>query len=474
MTAWARSPRLALSLTSKLSLVFFSITLLAIAALYLYVAPGLQSRLIDSKLSQLRATAATRSRTLRETIGSSMPVSEVRRRVMATSESTSNRVMILAVDEVRGHTELSLQMDSAPPGSVAPVGSGLALRAVAGRRIAAGTVGTGSGMLAEAADPIVQRGRVAAVIVFTAPVADVLRTVTTVRRQILIAGGIALLLALIAGMLVARALARRVRRLERAARQVAAGEYTRPIPVDSGDELGQLAAAFNDMQAQLLTLERARKRFIATASHELRTPIFSLGGFVELLEDDELDAETRRRFLEQIRDQVQRLGKLSVDLLDLSRLESGSLELREEEVDLGELTRSVSGEFEPTLASRDARLEVRLPGGAGVEASCDPVRVAQIVRILVDNALTHTPPGTRITVTAARHDGHIRLAVRDDGEGIDESALPRIFEPFYTADDARGSGLGLAIASELAERMRGRLIADSHPGETTFTLELPA
>jgi two-component system OmpR family sensor kinase len=229
------------------------------------------------------------------------------------------------------------------------------------------------------------------------------------------------------------------------------------------------------MQQQLQQLEQARKKFIATASHELRTPVFSLGGFLELLEDEELDAETRRRFLDQVRDQVQRLGKLSVDLLDLSRLEAGSLELRPEEVDLGELTRSVSGEFEPTLTQHDSRLELRLPGGRDpVQAQCDPVRVAQIMRILIDNALTHTPPGTQIVVTAARENGHVNLAVRDDGEGIDRVAQQRIFEPFYTADDAQGSGLGLAIASELADRMRGRLSVQSAAGATTFTLEIPA
>jgi two-component system, OmpR family, sensor kinase len=303
-------------------------------------------------------------------------------------------------------------------------------------------------------------------------VADVMRTVSTVRHEVAIAGAIALLVALVAGYLIARALAQRVKRLELAAKQVAAGDFSRPIPVDSTDELGQLAVAFNEMQQQLLQLELARKKFIATASHELRTPVFSLGGFLELLEDEDLDAETRRRFLDQVRDQVQRLGKLSVDLLDLSRLESGSLELRPEEVDLGELTRSVSGEFEPTLAQHDSRLELRLP--ARIDAQCDPVRVAQIVRILIDNALTHTPPGTQIVVTAGRENGRVRLAVRDDGDGIEQSALPRIFEPFYTADDAQGSGLGLAIASELAGRMAGRLVVRSAAGDTTFTLDIPA
>ncbi len=465
-----------LGLSGKLSLGFFAITLLAIAALYLFIAPGLQSRLIDSKLSELRSTAATRSHALGATVGTSMPLPAVRRIVMSISNSTSDRVTLLLVSEVDGEVQLSTEMDSASGGgSRMPVSQPIALRAIRTGTIATGTEGAGSSMLVEAADPVVAGGRTVAVVVFTAPVADVLSTVTTVRREILIAGAVALLLALVAGALVARALTRRVRRLEEAAREMAAGRFGAPIPVDSHDELGQLAVAFNEMQGQLLALEAARKRFIATASHELRTPIFSLGGFVELLEDEELDAETRRRFLEQIRDQVERLGKLSVDLLDLSRLEAGSLELRPEEVDLAELTRSVSDEFAGMLASRDSQLEVRLPGGRGrVETSCDPVRVAQIVRILIDNALTHTPSGTRVTVTAARVDGRIRLSVRDDGEGIESSVSERIFEPFFTSDDAQGSGLGLAIASELAGRMAGRLSVDSRPGETTFTFELPA
>ena len=133
----------------------------------------------------------------------------------------------------------------------------------------------------------------------------------------------------------------------------------------------------------------------------------------------------------------------------------------------------MSGEFEPTLAQHDAHLELRL-ASRSIDVQCDPVRVAQIMRILIDNALTHTPSGTRIVVTAGHDDGHARLAVRDDGEGIDPVALERIFEPFYTGDDVQGSGLGLAIASELAERMSGRLSVSSAPGQTVFTLEIPA
>ncbi|HEX5193428.1 MAG TPA: HAMP domain-containing sensor histidine kinase [Solirubrobacteraceae bacterium] len=469
-------PRLLrLSLSIRLALVFFSITLLAIAALYVFVAPGLKSRLVGAELSTLRSTARERSGPLAQTVGSAVPQREVRRLVTNTSESTGYRVTLIDVNHVLGTVQLSRQMDSGGADSAAPVVLTTAWRAAQSGQLRSGTLREAGTTVAQAALPVRVGRRVSAVVLYTSSITTILRTVSTVRREILEAGAGSLLLALAAGFLIARAIAQRVRRLEVAAKQMAAGRFPGAIPVDSADELGQLAQAFNDMQSQLRQLDLARKKFIATASHELRTPLFSLSGFVELLEDDELDPETRRRFLEQVRNQVDRLGKLSVDLLDLSRLEAGSLELRPEQVDLGELTRSVSSEFEPTLAQHDARLELRLPAGRNaIQAQADPVRLAQIMRILIDNALTHTPDGTQIVVTAGRANGNVRLAVRDDGEGIDERSLDRIFEPFYTADDAQGSGLGLAIASELASRMSGRLLVDSAPGDTTFTLEIPA
>ena len=464
-----------ISLRNRLALVFFAITLVAIGGLYMYVAPGLQTRLIDEKLHELASAARARSGPIAATVGASDSLRSIKAKVNTIALSSGSRVTLLAVSAATAPNgpRLTPLADSRQPRATARRSFPIAARAAATGTLRTGTEMASAGTVAEAADPVFYRGHVVRVIVYSSAVSDVVRNVAIVRHEILVAGGIALLLALVGGYLLARALAQRVKRLERAVEQVAAGDFEHPIPVDSSDELGQLAVAFNDMQRQLARLESARKQFIATASHELRTPIFSLGGFVELLEDDDLDPHTRRRFLDQISDQVQRLRKLSGDLLDLSKLESGSLELREEQVDLGELTRSVSGEFEPMLVQHDSHLELRL-AARRIDSLCDPVRVAQIMRILIDNALTHTPPGTRIVVTVGREDGQVRLGVRDDGKGIDREAVPRIFEPFYTADDARGSGLGLAIASELAERMSGRLSVHSGPGRTVFTLELPA
>jgi len=491
---------LKLSLLNKLALVSFAVTLVAVGTLYMYVAPGLQTRLLDQKLSQLAHAACSGSYYLRygarrsgtrwsarhsgtrwhkhcgraSTLRAieSLPLATIRSRVDTAADSSGYRVSLLSATRTRGRLKLSLQADSSRPTARQPLSFPVAAAAASVGELRAAIESTKKGIFAEAADPIRTRTGTD-VIVFSARTSGLARSVAVVRHEILVAGLIALLVGLVGNYGVARALSQRVKRLERAAERIAAGEFEHPIRVDSTDELGQLAIAFNAMQRQLAQLELARKKFIATASHELRTPIFSLGGFVELLEDEDLDPETRRRFLDQLREQIERLRKLSVDLLDLSKLESGSLELRPEEVDLTELTRSVLGEFEPTVAQHDSQLELQL-APPSITVTCDPVRVAQIMRIMIDNAITHTRPGTTVVVSAGRENGHARVAVRDDGEGIDPLALQRIFEPFYTGENAQGSGLGLAIASELAERMAGRLSVRSAPGATTFTLDMPA
>jgi len=157
--------------------------------------------------------------------------------------------------------------------------------------------------------------------------------------------------------------------------------------------------------------------------------------------------------------------------LDLSRLEAGALELRSEEVDLAEIVQLVSAEFIPALAQHDSELRRRVAPAPVV--ACDPERVAQILRILIDNAIAHTPRGTGIVISIAATERETRLAVRDFGPGIPADERERIFEPFYTSDEGQGSGLGLAIAHELAERMGGALTVESTPGRTVFALTLP-
>jgi signal transduction histidine kinase len=449
-----------------------------IAAMYLGVTSGLDAGVRERKLDSLSGLARQYSGPIWQALNRSMPRSVLDARVRAAADASGTRVTLLGVNRGTQGPQTYVASDSTAENEI-DLQFDVAMEAVRSGKVERGTEAGATGRVAEAALPLkltppgAKRSGVYYVAVYSSPLEDVGTTTSFVRRRVLVAGVFALLGALLAGYLVAQAFSSRVVRMEAAARRVASGDFGARFESGSRDELGQLARTLDSMQRQLAELETARRRFIATASHELRTPIFSLSGFLELLEDEDLDEETRAAFLRQLRQQVDRLGKLATDLLDLSRLEAGSLELRPESTDIGELAKTVASEFTPALAAHESHLELRLTGGQ-VQALCDPERVAQIMRILLDNALNHTPAGTDVVVSASRRNGRVRLAVTDFGSGIRRGELERVFEPFYTSDDAQGSGLGLAIAHELAERMAGELSAESSPGRTTFALEIPA
>ena len=463
------------SVRNKLALVFFVITAAAVGFIYLYVVPQLRSSLTAEKLRRLEQVATAQTARLHGALRDDLSPERLRAVLREIDQRSGSRVTVLGVRQGPSGPEPAFVVaDSELDRTAVTPSYPAAAGAVGGAPIASAVEGAGGGRLGETAIPLaVGGGPPVWVAVFSTDLADVEDNVDLIRRQILIAGSIALLLALAAGYVVAGAHSRRLRRLEHAAESVAGGDFTTPIPVDSADEVGQLAITFNEMQKRLAVLDSARKEFIANASHELRTPIFSLSGFVELLADDDPDPESRREFMAEMRAQVDRLTKLTVDLLDLSKLDADAIEIRREPVDLAELARRVAAEFGPTAERHGS--EIAIPNGLRTTALADPDRVAQIMRILIDNALTHTPEGTAIEVgmNTATDNGSARLLVSDDGPGIDSRSRERIFDRFYTGDDVSGSGLGLAIARELALRMDGALTVRRSRGRTEFELELP-
>ncbi|HYW29622.1 MAG TPA: HAMP domain-containing sensor histidine kinase [Gaiellales bacterium] len=314
------------------------------------------------------------------------------------------------------------------------------------------------------------------VVVLTQPVGDVNETSDLVERRIVIATGLALLVALLVGWGAAHAVTLRLARLEAGAQRIAVGDFSTPIGDTSPDELGQLARAFDTMQVRLDLADRVRKEFVANASHELRTPLFTLGGFMELLDDEDIDDATRADFLRQMREQVNRLTKLATDLLDLSRLDAGAFDVAHEPIDVAAAARGLVREFRGLAAGHGSRISLVKPSADLPNAIGDEQRVQQIGRALLDNAIRHNPDGTEVRVAVAAENGSVRLEVADDGRGIGPDTAQHLFERFYRgeATTASGSGLGLAIARELAERMDGRLELVSGDGETRFALTLPA
>jgi signal transduction histidine kinase len=303
--------------------------------------------------------------------------------------------------------------------------------------------------------------------------------VNSVRRAFTTAALAALGAAFVLATGVAAAVLGRLRRLRNAVVRLGAPGFTEAdIPDDRrGDEIGDLSRAFADMHGRLARQEELRRMFVATASHELRTPLMSLQGQLEMLDEDlspqAPDVADARRQLAGARTQADRLTRLATDLLDLSRLDARP-DLRREPVELRELVRAVAAEFEAAAGARQVRIETSVADACDVAA--DPVAVARVVRILIDNALRFSPPGTSIRIEARARAGSVELSVADSGPGVAADERERIFERFARGDDASGAGfgLGLAIGRELAARMGGTLgLGDDHSGGAVFVLRLP-
>jgi signal transduction histidine kinase len=452
------------SVGALLSIALSVVVVIALLIVYFVLVPSLRS-VIDTKMSQLEKAAPVLRNQFRRT-GKRAPVDFVER---AAAHTEAERVVIYCYFTA---TLLNVCFDSRGGETSADVEDDpVADRAQAKDQVQHGIVSHQRRRFAEVAIPLAAEGQL---ILLLADVEPQFQTIHIVKRRLLLAGFIALLVALALGYGGAWAFARRIRRLERAAERIAGGRFDEPVVDPSQDELGELARAFDRMRVRLAQLDDARRAFIANASHELRTPLFSLGGFLELMDDEDLDEETRQEFLDAMREQVARLTRLATDLLDLSRLDAGRIHVERQQLELEPLARSVAEEFSAVAQANDHPLEVA--AGGRPLALGDPERVLQIGRLLVENAIVHTPPGTLVRLRVGAEDGRAVLAVEDEGPGIPPEHTEQVFERFYRADGGRssGSGLGLAIARELARLMGGTIGLRSRPGMTTFALSLPA
>jgi signal transduction histidine kinase len=451
-----RRPRLAL----KFGLALFVIVAGALGIVYVAVVPRLESRLVGAKINELERSSAAAAVEFRER-------NQFTYQVLAEDYAASLSARIVVLQALSARTLVPFA-DSNGRFSTDVSNDPVAHAAYRSRHLETGRV-TRAGQRAEVAVPLDQTY----VLLVSASLSDALSNVSLVRRTLLFAGLIGLALSLLVGALAAWRFTRRIRRLEDAAGRIAAGDFEQPVADPVQDEVGELAHAFDSMRLRLAHLDHARREFIANASHELRTPLFSLGGFLELLASEDLDERERRDFLEEMSAQVERLTRLATDLLDLSRLDAGQLSVAQGPADLAATARTVGEEFR-ALAEAGGH-SVAVEADRSVLALADEQRVLQIGRILVENAIRHTPPGTSVIVAAQELEGQAVLVVRDDGPGVPAADQEHLFERFYRAEGglASGSGLGLAIARELTLRMGGVIDLRSKPGETVFTVVLP-
>ena len=295
-------------------------------------------------------------------------------------------------------------------------------------------------------------------------------------NSLVIASVGAVLASVLLGVVLARTLTRTLRELTDATRAIAKGNLDQQVPIRSQDELGELAASFNQMSSDLAQSRDLRRQMTADIAHELRTPLTVVLGHTEALSEGQLppDPET----FEIIHDETKRLNRLVDDLRTLSLSDAGELHLNRGRITPQELLdRSVAARKSEAKA-KNISLEIETsPGLPKVKVDAD--RMTQAIINLLDNALRYTPEGGKITLSSTHIPEGVAITVKDTGPGIPEQDLPYVFDRFYRGDKSRqreegGSGLGLAIARSLVESQGGRMRVESQVGEgAAFIIELP-
>ena len=438
----------------------------ALVLVYALVVPSLARNLERSRIDRLERAAAAQRLIFENYIKGTGSQRDLR----TTAEAISGRVSIYLEIQDSPLTLGSFQ-DSVGGTPLAPSVVHQAVKTGVQQHGIATFAGHRAALVA---DPLSVNGKNYAVL-YAVPLEDVSSAVRLVRSRELLGVVVGLLLALALGLALAEALARRLRHLQTGVERIAAGRFDEPVVDHGADEIGDLARTFDQMRRQLAQLDHSRSEFISNASHELRTPLTSLGGYLELVDEGGLEPEVRDEFLREMRRQVDRLTKLAADLLDLSRLDAGGTAIAREPVDLAAAAADVVHESDPVARRNGTVLDLD-QGPSALWALGDELRVRQVVRALVDNALRHTPDGTHVTVSCQLEGERAVIRVWDDGPGIPPGDQEQVFERFWRGPGAAasGSGLGLAIARELASRMGGSLTVRSRPGSTVFVLILAA
>ncbi|HUG29807.1 MAG TPA: ATP-binding protein [Candidatus Limnocylindria bacterium] len=335
--------------------------------------------------------------------------------------------------------------------------------------------GRGLGNQKNGKGPFVAAGPANAVAQLAISLASIDDTLGRVRETLQLAALGLLLFAVMAVWVVTRFGLRPLESVARAANSIARGDLSARASLPAGnDELGRLGRAFDGMADRVDATLRAQRAFAADASHELRSPLTVLGGYVDILSRGEIDADTRSRTLSAMRREIDRLSRLSADLLLLTQLEAGGGRLTPREVDLGLLVDDIGAAARVIAPNR----EVAVDRDGPLPVRADPDRLTQSLMNLVDNAVRHTPDGGTIRITAARVEGAAVVAVANPGTPIAAADLPRVFDRFFRADDAVGrngqhAGLGLAIVKAIVEASGGTVAATSGPDETRFEIRLP-
>jgi signal transduction histidine kinase len=461
------------SLRAKLVLTYTGLTLLVVGALALFTISSLEDLLLRRLAEDLAAQASLVADQVSDDLAAGR-LDAVRDR-LARIDLTIDASAV-AVDTRRRSVGASEASERAQLGTTREeIGLREALRGEATSRILPRTP---SGEVLYVASPIRHDGQIVGAVRLAYRLEDVEDTLR--RLNVTVAAGAlgAVVLAAVISFGFAQAIGNPVRELSRAASALAAGDLQQRLTSSSSDEVGDLVRAFNAMAERLREADVARREFASDVSHELHSLAGAMQSAAEALDRGAgRDEALRARLIDGLVGHTRRLSRLSEDLLQLARLEEGRLTLDLERCSLAEVARRTVDEFAAEAHQR--QLELKLEADGELPLQADELRLVQAVGNLVENAIKYTPPGGRVTVSAAAADGEYLVRVADNGQGIAPDELPHIWDRYYRVEGRAsggpgGTGLGLAIAAGIIKAHGGRIDVESALEQgSTFTIHLP-
>ncbi len=318
------------------------------------------------------------------------------------------------------------------------------------------------------------------------PLKNVNDKLRQVRLKIFGASGLALMFVAVLSFWIANRLTYPIHNLSQVAESIKAGNSEARFQHHSKDELGELADLLNQMLeklredlVQMRKLEKMRSQFLGNVSHELRTPIFSIQGYLETLSNNPgCDKKTQRKFVKKAYRQATRLNNLLTDLIDISRIESGEMQLTFTAFEIHDWLQKMFAELQSMARENEISIKIENTSDQSVKVIGDKRRLSQVVTNLVENAVKYNKPGGKVIIGTKDKSKEVDIFVSDTGRGISEEHLPRIFERFYRVDKERsrsvgGTGLGLAIVKHIIEAHKSKIYVESQPGKgSTFRFSL--
>jgi len=328
-------------------------------------------------------------------------------------------------------------------------------------------------------DPFYVNGKAAGFVTAAQQVnRGILDYMKTLFRAFLLAGVTVLIIDFFGVYFISSKLVRPVGEMVKATRKYAKGDFSFRVEVREKDELGLLAESFNSMAVSLATLEASRRSFVANVSHELKTPMTTIGGFIDGMRDGTIPREDHKKYLAVVSGEIRRLARLVTGMLNLSRIEAGELELKRVSFDISEMLFTTALSFERIIAEK----RIELQGLNTLEAMPfhgDKDLLTQVFYNLIDNAVKFTPEGERIIISAGHNKDEFHIFIKNTGVGIAQEEVERVFERFYKTDqsrsyDVKSAGLGLHLAQIIVNMHGGRIAAQSDGASyTSMAVTLP-